>query len=61
MPGLLPAIIKSSAEETGEIMNCVMKNKGKTIEYEIIIRINALSRELITFDDLGKITGKVKL
>lgn len=61
IPGLLPAIIKISAEATGEIMNCVMRNKGKTIEYEIIVRKNAISRQLVTFDDLGKITGTAKL
>jgi hypothetical protein len=51
----LPFIIRSKVEEMGEIMNVVMRNKGNSVEYEVIYRNTALSRHSITLTNLGKI------
>ena len=53
--GYLPEIIKSLLISKGEIMNTVLKNKGNTIEYEVIIRDIDLNRFLITLNEIGKI------
>ncbi len=54
----LPWAIKNSVEGKGEIMNAVLKNKGNSICYEIIIRDKSLKRSLILFSDLGKVIEK---
>lgn len=54
----LPWAIKNYVEGKGEIMNAVLKNKGNSICYEIIIRDKSLKRSLILFSDLGKVIEK---
>lgn len=54
-PDYLPGPIKQIALAKGEIMNAVMKNKGHSLEYEIIVRDNELNRYLITLSDVGKL------
>jgi hypothetical protein len=51
----LPELIKNIALEKGEIMNSVLKNKGNTLEYELIVRHKSLKRQLIVFSDIGDI------
>jgi hypothetical protein len=51
----LPEPIKKIALENGEIMNSVLKNKGNSLEYEIIIRDKQLIRYLLIISDVGKI------
>jgi len=57
----LPEAIKNYTESKGEIMNSVLKNKGNTIEYEIIIRDLDLKRHLILMSDLGKVLEEKNL
>lgn len=59
--GFLPESIKTIAESKGEIMNSVMKNKGNSLEYEIIIRDENLKRYLLHLSDLGKVIDEIKL
>jgi len=51
----LPERIKDLAFSKGEIMNAVLKNKGNTLEYEIIVRDKFLKRYLVIFNDIGEI------
>jgi hypothetical protein len=51
----LPESIKKIALENGEIMNSVLKNKGNSLEYEIITRDKQLIRYLLIISDVGKI------
>lgn len=51
----LPEAIKDIALEKGEIMNVVMKNKGNTIEYELILRDKAKNRTLLVVSDMGEL------
>lgn len=53
--GYLPEIIKESIDSKGEIMNSVMRNRGNTVEYEIIVKDKELNRLLITFSNIGEL------
>ncbi len=55
---LLPEKIKSLVEESGEIMNALLKNKRNSIEYEVILRDKFLKRHLILLTDSGKIINE---
>lgn len=57
----LPRAIKKDVEYKGEIMNAVLKNKGNTIEYEVIIRDAELNRHLFLLTDLGKVIEEKRL
>jgi hypothetical protein len=59
--GYLPETIRNKVESKGEIMNTVMRNKGNTVEYEVIVRDKELNRYLITFSDIGNILEEKKL
>lgn len=60
-PAYLPDPVKTSAGSKGEIMNAVVKNKGNNIEYEVIVRSNALTRYMINLTGLGKLLEEKKL
>jgi len=60
-PDYLPDAIKTSLEGRGEIMNVVLVNKGNRIEYEIILRDDALTRNLLLLSDLGRVIEEKKL
>ena len=51
----LPESIKDLALARGEVMNALMKNKGNTIEYELIVRDRSLIRHLLLISDEGKL------
>lgn len=57
----LPERIMNIMESKGEIMNSVLKNKGNTIEYEVIYRDKDLNRYVILLSDLGHIIDEKKL
>ena len=59
--GYLPESIKKILETRGEVMNTVLKNKGNTIEYEVIYRDKELNRYLMSFSDTGKVLEEKKL
>jgi hypothetical protein len=50
---MLPEAIKKDLQSRGEIMNAVLRNKGNTLEYEVIVRDCEMHRHLINFDGLG--------
>lgn len=58
---LLPEAIKQTALSRGEIMNSLIRNKGNTLEYEIIIRDKSHTRYLMGFSELGDIVEERKL
>lgn len=57
----LPEPIKKTALSKGEIMSTILKNKGNTLEYEMIVRDNNLNRYLIILSDVGNIIEEKKL
>lgn len=57
----LPELHRSVAYSKGELMNIVMRNKGNSIEYEIIVRDTALNRYMVVLSDIGTITEERKL
>ena len=57
----LPETIKSMLKSYGEIMNFVRKNKGNTIEYEVIIKDSTNIRYMMVISELGNICEKTKL
>ena len=59
--GYLPESMKNILETRGEVMNSVLKNKGNTIEYEVIYRDKELNRYLINFSDIGKVLEEKRL
>lgn len=59
--GYLPEKLKKIAESKGEIMNSIMRNKGNSVEYEIIIRNENLIRYLIRLTDIGNLIEEKKL
>lgn len=42
----LPIAIKDTVVSMGEIMSFVLKNKGNSLEYEVIVRVKELNRYL---------------
>jgi hypothetical protein len=58
---LLPEAIKQTALSRGEIMNSLIRNKGNTLEYEVIIRDGNLTRYVVVFSELGDIVEERKL
>jgi hypothetical protein len=60
-PDYLPELIRKMAYSKGEIMNCVLRNKGNRLEYEVIVRDKDLHRYMITFSDNGDIKEEVTL
>lgn len=59
--GFLPETLREKAELKGEIMNRLIRNKGNTIEYEIIVRDKALFRYQLTFSDVGQLLEDKRL
>ncbi len=59
--GFLPEMLRQKAELKGEIMNRLIRNKGNTIEYEIIVRDKSLHRYQLTFSDVGLLLEEKKL
>lgn len=51
----LPEPIKNLALSRGEIMNALMKNKGNTLEYELIVRDETPARHLLLLSDVGEL------
>jgi len=51
----IPEPIKIKALLKGEIMNSVMKNKGNSLEYEMIIRDKQLKRYIQIYSDTGNL------
>lgn len=59
--GFLPEMLKQKAEMKGEIMNRLIRNKGNSLEYEIIVRDKDLYRYQLTFSDVGQLLEDKKL
>jgi len=60
--GYLPENLKEIVTaKGGEIMNVIIRNKGNSIEYEVIIRDKELSRYLIRLSEVGGLLEKKKL
>jgi hypothetical protein len=57
----LPEAIKKIALSKGEIMNSVIRNKGNTLEYELIVRDKQQDRHLLVLSDAGFINEQKKL
>ena len=57
----LPEPVKNAALSEGEIMNCVLRNKGNRLEYEIIVRNTSNERFSLTMSDLADIHEIKKL
>ena len=60
-PEHLPEAIKNLALSKGEIMNAVLKNKGNSLEYELIFRDAALKRHLLILSDAGELKEEIRL
>ncbi|MBN1387645.1 MAG: hypothetical protein JW965_04315 [Bacteroidales bacterium] len=59
--GYLPGKIIDQLKERGEIMNAVLRNKGNSIEYEVIIFDSNLKRIMMIFSEQGKILTSKEL
>lgn len=57
----LPELHRTISNSKGELMNVVMRNKGNSIEYEIIVRDKDLNRYMVVLSDIGTITEERKL
>ena len=57
----LPEKIKNIFKTKGEIMNALLRNKGNTIEYEVIYRDKDLNRFVVLLTDLGQVLQERKL
>lgn len=57
----LPETIKKHMEEKWEIMNCLLHNKGNSIEYELIVRDENLTRYLLILSETGNLVKKVTI
>ncbi|MBN1951937.1 MAG: hypothetical protein JW801_12115 [Bacteroidales bacterium] len=57
----LPEAVRNIAQSKGEIMNCVMKNAGNSLEYELIVRDKDLNRFLIILSEIGKLLKEAAL
>jgi hypothetical protein len=58
---LLPEAIKKQFEENWEIMNSLLHNRGNSIEYELIIRDEDLTRYLVILTEFGKEVQKIAI
>jgi len=58
---LIPVSVKSHLEEKGEIMNCILINRGNSLVYEAIVRDKNLNRYQVEMSELAKETALKQL
>ena len=58
---MLPLSITNQVENHGELMNLILKNTNKYVEYELIVRDSKLIRYQLNFDTEGHLIKKVEL
>lgn len=51
----LPVRIIDNVKNRGEIMSAVLRNKGNTLEYEVLIMDSSMKRSLLIFSEQGKV------
>ncbi len=59
--GYLPGKIIDFLKEKGEIMNAVLRNKGNSLEYEVIVMNSEMKRMMIVFSEQGKVLNSREL
>jgi len=59
--GYLPGKIIEQLKNKGEIMNTVLRNKGNSLEYEVIILDSDLKRTMMIFSEQGKVLASNEL
>ena len=51
----LPGRISEVLKKKGEIMNAVLRNKGNSLEYEVIVMDSDMKRSMFVFSEQGKV------